>query len=78
MVININGQKKIIELFGDRYHGEKFRSRYQNDFLLNEQHEQERIDYFAKEGYETLIIWEHELEDIDTLQDKLLRFEKVK
>lgn len=65
--IHIN-QKKIIEMFGDYWHGEK------RTGISNEQHEQERIDHFAKYGYQTLIIWEHELEDINILQDKLLVF----
>lgn len=41
--ININGQKKIIELYGERWH--------------EPQEEQERIDFFKQYGYETLIIW---------------------
>jgi len=66
--ININGQKKIIEMFGDYWHGEK------KTGIPNEQHEQERIDLFAQHGYQTLIIWEHELEDSVLLEKKLEDF----
>lgn len=63
-----DGQKKIIEFFGGWWHGEG------RTGVPNEQHEQERIDLFAKHGYQTLVIWEHELENIGTLQDRLLVF----
>jgi G:T-mismatch repair DNA endonuclease (very short patch repair protein) len=58
--INVNGQKKIIELYGDYWH--------RND------NPQKRIDLFSKHGYQTLIIWEHELKDIEKLRTKLERF----
>lgn len=66
--ISVSGQKKIIEHFGDFHHGEG------RTGVSNEQHEQERIDYFAKYGYQTLIIWEPELENIELLTEKLLNF----
>ncbi len=58
--ININGKKKIIELFGDYWH--------------KEGEVQERINIFKKEGWETLIIWEHELKNLDKLKEKLVDF----
>ena len=58
--INVNGQKKIIEFFGNYWH------------KLEE--EQQRINLFTEYGYQTLIIWEHELKDIDKLSNKLLKF----
>jgi len=66
--ININGQKKIIEHFGDFHHGEG------RTGIPNEQHEQERVDLFAQYGWETLIIWQHELKNIDMLEKKILEF----
>jgi G:T-mismatch repair DNA endonuclease (very short patch repair protein) len=63
-----DGQKKIIEFNGDYWHGEKITGR------TKEEEEQQRIAHFAKEGYQTLIIWEHELEDIDILQKKIFEF----
>jgi len=65
--VHVN-QKKIIELFGSWWHGEE------RTGVPNEQHEQERINYFATEGYQTLIIWEYELKDVDKLIKKILKF----
>lgn len=60
--ININGKKKIIELFGDYWHkgddGKK------------------RAAIFKKYGYDTLIIWEHELKD-ENLKNKIIEFNGV-
>lgn len=59
--LNTNGQKKLIELYGDYWHqGED---------------PQQRIDYFGKFGFQTLIIWEHELKAQMKLKEKLLQFE---
>jgi len=48
--VNINGQKKIIEMFGDYWHGEERTGR------TKEENEQERVSCFAQYGYKTLII----------------------
>ena len=68
---NINGQKKIIELFGDYWHGEE------RTGVPNDQHAQERIDLFVKYGYQTLIIWGHELENKKALITKIKEFHAV-
>lgn len=58
--VNVNGQKKIIELYGNYWHkGETG---------------QKRITLFRQYGYETLIIWENELEDEIALKEKILNF----
>jgi hypothetical protein len=61
--ININGQKKIIEVYGDYW--------YKDD------NPQDRIDLFAKYGYQTLVIWEHELKDISSVANKVEEFNNV-
>lgn len=58
--ININGQKKIIELFGNYWH--------------KEGDEQTRKEYFNKYGYETLIIWEEEMKNLENVKNKLINF----
>ena len=58
--VNINGQKKIIELYGDYWH--------------DGDNPQDRIDLFAKYGYNTLVVWEHELKDIENLKIRLTEF----
>lgn len=58
--VNVNGQKKIIELFGDYWH------RGQNP--------EDRINTFKPYGWDTLVIWERELKNIPALKEKLLQF----
>lgn len=58
--LNVNGQKKLIELYGDYWH--------RND------NPQDRIDYFKPYGYSTLVIWEHELKDEKSLSNKITNF----
>jgi hypothetical protein len=61
--VNINGKKKIIELFGDYFHaGEDI---------------QIKIDYFAVFGWECLVIWEHELKDLEKLRQRILDFHNL-
>lgn len=68
----INKDKNlIVELFGDYWHGEKFRQEKLNDFSSNEEHERERIEYFEKYGYKCLVIWEHELKNIEKVNQKI-------
>ncbi len=68
--VNVNGQKKIIEFFGDYWHGKEFTGR------TKEEEEQQRIDCFAQVGWETLIIWEHELKNLDFVKQKILEFNR--
>ncbi len=67
--ININGQKKIIEMFGDYWHGRKRtkRTKYHEEQL--------RIKHFAKYGFKTLIIWEKELKNIKEIKKNLRKFQ---
>ena len=64
----MNGQKKIIEHFGDYYHGTKHTGK------TEQQNESERINHFKKFGYSTLIIWEKELKNESELIDKIIAF----
>lgn len=66
--INANGQKKLIELFGDYWHSEKKTSE------SKELHESKRVNHFAKYGYKTLIIWQSELEHTNKLKEQLITF----
>lgn len=58
--VNINGKKQIIELYGDYWH--------------RGQDPQDRIKIFKPFGYETLVIWEKELKDIELLKMKIEKF----
>ena len=58
--VNVNGQKKVIEFNGDYWH--------------TEEETEKRVKLFKSLGYETLVIWEHELEDMKLVVDKILEF----
>jgi hypothetical protein len=62
--VNCNGQKKIIELFGDYWH------RGENP--------QDRADIFSPFGYETLVIWEKELKDMESVRGRIRDFHERK
>jgi len=68
--VNINGQKKLIELFGDYWHSEEITGH------SIEKEEQERIGHFFQLGFNTLIIWESELSCIESLSQRILLFEQ--
>lgn len=70
--INVNGQKKIIELFGDYWHSEKATG------IFIKEHEKQRIKHFAKYGFKILIVWECELQNIKRLKKKLMEFHNGK
>jgi hypothetical protein len=61
--INVNGQKKIIEFWGNRWH--------------EGQNPEDRKNVFKPYGYETLVIWGHELKDMDKLKLTLNNFCKA-
>ena len=58
--ININGQKKIIELFGDYWH--------------KDDNPEDRMHIFKPFGFDTLVIWEHELKNADRLKSRIYKF----
>lgn len=60
--INVNGQKKIIELFGDYWH--------RNDTP------EDRAKIFEPFGYQTLVIWEHELKNLRRVSFRINRFHR--
>jgi len=64
--VNINGQKKIIELYGDYWHNLPHRKITDSN----------RLKTYRKYGYKTLIIWQHELKDSNKLKRKICKFNK--
>ena len=71
--VNVNGQKKIIEMYGDYWHSNEFIKRKNRCY---EDTEKGRIKYFRKLGWQTLIIWEHELKNLKKVEKKILKFNK--
>ena len=55
--VNINDKKQVIELFGDYWH--------RND------NPEERIARYKEVGWDALVIWEHELNDLECLLQKI-------
>lgn len=62
--INCNGQKKIIELFGDYWHNRK-------DW---KERDKRRLLAYNRLGFKTLIIWEHELRNLGKVIVKIMEF----
>lgn len=59
--LSADGQKRLIELWGDCYH---------------QQHmSQSRIEHFSQYGYRTLIIWASEMVNPDIVAEKIKKFE---
>lgn len=65
--INIK-DKKIIELYGDYWH----------NLENSKKRDKRRLKIYTRLGYQTLIIWEHELKDLDFVVGKLIGFQKNK
>lgn len=68
--------KKVIEFFGEWWHGEEFRKTKLNDNLSNKEHEELRIKHYMNNDYKCLIIWEYELKNLKKLVKKIINFEK--
>lgn len=60
--MNVNGQKKLIEFYGYYWH--------------KDDNPKTRIKHFKKYGFDTLVIWDKELKNIDRLTNKLELFHK--
>lgn len=74
--ISTDNSKKIIELFGEYWHNKEIRKREGTSIKKAEDYfdEMQRIDLFAKYGFETLIIWENELKEIKKVEEKINKF----
>ena len=66
--VHINGQKKIIEMFGGYWHS------FAKTGKTKHQEKKQRIEHFAKYNFKTLIVWQYELKNIKKLKGKLIEF----
>jgi very-short-patch-repair endonuclease len=69
--LNCNGQKKIIEHFGSKWHTKEGI----NKKLTEAQYEDGRRKRFAEFGFKMLIIWDYELKDMDKVLEKVKKFD---
>lgn len=67
--VNTNGKKKLIELFGNYWHSKLVTGRTET------KEARQRENAYAKFGFKTLIIWERELKDEESLLQKVISFE---
>lgn len=59
-----DGGKQLIELFGDYWHNlDTWKKR-----------DKRKLKIYKNLGYETLIVWEHELKNLELLQHKILKY----
>jgi G:T-mismatch repair DNA endonuclease (very short patch repair protein) len=65
--INTNGKNKAIEMFGDYWHSDK---KVKSVIAT----EDGRKIAFKNYGYDVLIVWEHELHDIDKVKQRIILF----
>ena len=65
--VNVNGQKKIIEMFGDYWHNKPNMKYHQT--------EKGTIEHYKNFGFRTLVIWEHELKEEFRITEKIRKFE---
>jgi G:T-mismatch repair DNA endonuclease (very short patch repair protein) len=61
--VNVNGKKKLIELYGEFWHKDE-----------KKDNGQDRINYFKQFGWDTLIVWESELQHISVLKQRIIDF----
>lgn len=58
--MNINGKKKLIELYGDYWH--------RND------NPEDKINHYKKYGFDCLVVWEKELKNISNIKQRIIQF----
>lgn len=47
---------------------------YWHNLSVNKERDQRKLETYKKYGYETLIIWEHELKNLNKVEKKVLTF----
>ena len=61
--VGTDGKKLLIELFGNYWHTVKARETVE-----------ERVARFREHGYETLVLWEKEMDDEQRIMDRIRQF----
>jgi len=66
--INVNGQKAIIEVFGDFWHSKQVTGKWQWEGVMARKH------LYSKYGFKLLVIWENELKNMERVKTKVIKF----
>ena len=69
--INVNGRKQVIELFGCYWHGCKL---CHHKDLIQQRSDAKRIKDFNDLGWNSLIVWQHELKNLGKLKTRIQNF----
>jgi len=72
--INCNGRKQIIEFFGCWYHGCPIH--HPENKVKWQDTEIGKQTIYARYGFKTLVIWEHELDNEEAMMDKIRQFSR--
>jgi len=72
--VHNNGKKLIIELFGCFWHACSICYPNHPEKEETHKHDEERIKLFKNNGYDVLIIWEHELEYEEKVKERITHF----
>ena len=75
--INVNGQKKLIEHYGCYWHCCPLCNKREWKREDKQREDAETLEGYAMLGNKTLVIWEHELKDVEAVKEKLLEFERL-
>jgi len=70
--VNINSRKQVIEMFGCFWHRCPVCSKGKSSSRKND--EKQTIRKYAKYGFSCLIVWEHELNSMNTLIERIGKF----
>ena len=54
--LNCNGEKKVIEVFGNYWHSPLYNPKIKSQYIY-----QETMKHYNNHGFKCLILWEHEL-----------------
>jgi 5S rRNA maturation endonuclease (ribonuclease M5)/G:T-mismatch repair DNA endonuclease (very short patch repair protein) len=72
--VNVNGKKKLIEFFGCYHHGCEIckNGKYVNEEIKRKN--ENRLRVFKKYGWETLVIWEHDIRAVERVKKIISNF----
>ena len=74
--VNTNGQKKLVEVFGCFWHCCEACGKREWKRQETRERDARSLESYAEFGYGTLVIWQHELGNVERVKQKLFSFER--